>query len=454
MKYLLASILLIASIITHFAFFGYPKQVVFDELYFGKFALTYQNHQYYFDVHPPLAKLLIGGAGYLADIKPDQDFGKIGAEYSNSKFFYLRLIPTLAGTLLPVIIFFLCLLLGFKESSAFFAGLLVILENSLLTNSRFILPDSLLLFFGFGGLTLYLFSSRLKQRWIQNSILILSTIFLTFSLSGKWTGATFLFLVILIEIWRFYKKTNQLNGKSFFKAFSLFVILPFIVYFALITLHDSLLYKTGDGDAFMTPGFQKTLEGNSYQNDPAIVPVGTVGKFFELNEEMYNANKTLTATHPYQSKWYSWPFMKRPIYFWNQGDTNKIYLMGNPAIYWLSTIAIFFILIRGIASIFKRRISKNKIEVFLTIAFLINLLPFAPISRALFIYHYFTALVFAVIALAWLIEHIQPRSLRLSTGITILVLSAILFLYFAPFSYGLPLSQQAQQQRFWFSTWQ
>ncbi|SAM02772.1 hypothetical protein [Absidia glauca] len=55
-----------------------PSEVVFDEVHFGGFAGQYINGTYYFDVHPPLAKILIALSGQVFGYKGDFDFGTIG----------------------------------------------------------------------------------------------------------------------------------------------------------------------------------------------------------------------------------------------------------------------------------------------------------------------------------------------------------------------------------------
>jgi dolichyl-phosphate-mannose-protein mannosyltransferase len=37
----------------------FPEEVVFDELYFGGFTNKYIKRTFFFDIHPPLAKLII-----------------------------------------------------------------------------------------------------------------------------------------------------------------------------------------------------------------------------------------------------------------------------------------------------------------------------------------------------------------------------------------------------------
>src|SRR3990167_5284194 len=153
-KYLL--FVLALSVVTHFAFFGHPNETVFDEVHFGKFVSGYYTGEYYFDIHPPLGKLMIAGFAKLFDFEPEFNFAEIGKEFPDKKYLALRFLPILAGTLLPLVIFLIALRLGFSRMGAFAAGLLIIFDNALLTQSRLILLDPFLLLFGFTSLLFYL----------------------------------------------------------------------------------------------------------------------------------------------------------------------------------------------------------------------------------------------------------------------------------------------------------
>ncbi|MFN7088533.1 MAG: phospholipid carrier-dependent glycosyltransferase [Candidatus Paceibacteria bacterium] len=47
------------GLITRFLFIWNPPEVVFDEVHFGKFLYAYFTGEYYFDIHPPLGKLIL-----------------------------------------------------------------------------------------------------------------------------------------------------------------------------------------------------------------------------------------------------------------------------------------------------------------------------------------------------------------------------------------------------------
>ena len=119
-------IILVLSIATHFAFFGLPDETVFDEVHFGKFVSGYYTGEYYFDIHPPLGKLMIAGFAKLFNFKPEFNFAEIGEKFPDKKYLALRFLPVLAGTLIPIIIFLLILELGISPIAALAGGLFII----------------------------------------------------------------------------------------------------------------------------------------------------------------------------------------------------------------------------------------------------------------------------------------------------------------------------------------
>ena len=78
-----------------------PSSVVFDEVHFGGFASKYIKGKFFMDVHPPLAKLLITLAGWVAGFDGEFDFKDIGKDYLEPGVPYvaMRLLPALCGVL-------------------------------------------------------------------------------------------------------------------------------------------------------------------------------------------------------------------------------------------------------------------------------------------------------------------------------------------------------------------
>lgn len=71
------------------------------EISFGGFASKYIKGKFFMDVHPPLAKLLITLAGWLAGFNGDFDFKDIGKDYVEPGVPYvaMRLLPALMGAM-------------------------------------------------------------------------------------------------------------------------------------------------------------------------------------------------------------------------------------------------------------------------------------------------------------------------------------------------------------------
>ena len=480
-------LLLAISAITHFIFFGHPGQVVFDEVHLGTFISAYWHGSYFFDVHPPLGKLIFALFGYLFGAQDSiADFTVIGNALPDS-IVMLRIIPILAGTALPLIIYALCRRLNFSKTASMTAGLLVALENSLIVQSRFILLDSFILFFGFLSLLLYLefVRHRIEKVTYSKVFLILSVLFSATAFSIKWTGLSFLGLIILMELYQRYEQSSKNIFNRIFTVIRkilplicLYVGITFTIYFSVFAIHFALLPRTGTGDAFMSPSFQKTLIGNSYASDPSLPERSTIDKSFELNARMFIANQSLTTPAPYSSGWYTWPFMERPIFYWQESNSSNttssnsyIYFLGNPVIYWLGTLAIILLIAKYIwlflsrnrpstyynnpnnrPSAYSANPNKRLVIFFILTGYLANLLPFIFIGRVMFLYHYETALVFSIIGIALLLDMI-PHSKKRAVVIAIIGLSTLAFIFFSPLTYGTPLSNAELANRMWFSSW-
>ncbi|CAH1391621.1 unnamed protein product [Nezara viridula] len=64
--------LTILALCTRFYRLEEPPNIVFDELHFGKYVGMYVKKIFFFDLHPPLGKLLISGVAYLAGFDDEE----------------------------------------------------------------------------------------------------------------------------------------------------------------------------------------------------------------------------------------------------------------------------------------------------------------------------------------------------------------------------------------------
>ena len=420
-------IILALSLATHFIFFSYPAETVFDEVHFGKFISGYFTGEYFFDIHPPLGKLMIAGMAKISGFQPGFSFETIGQKFPDDNYKWLRFLPKLAGALLPVVIFLIALKLGLKEKFAFLAGLLLVFENALIVQSRLILLDSFLLLFGFLGILFFL-KHREYQENISTKYLFLSGFFSSLAFSVKWTGFTFLGLILIFYFWNWLKSKNKI--KFALRGMVFLIVIPFLIYFSTFVIHFWLLQNPGPGLAFHPPNFQQ---------------MNIFDKFIKLNAELYQSNARLTASHPYSSEWYQWPFMKRTIYYWVEGSS-RIYLLGNPLIWWLSFTAVIYAFINFM------KLKKSSSYLLLITSYFLNWLPFIFIGRVMFLYHYFTSLIFAILILAYSLDKAEFKNKKVLYNAT-LIGSIILFLFFSPLTYGFQIPDWYYKMTVWLPSW-
>jgi hypothetical protein len=95
---------------------------------FGGFASKYIKGKFFMDVHPPLAKLLITLAGWLAGFNGEFDFKEIGKDYVEPGVPYvaMRLLPAIMGVLTIPTIFLTLKASGCRTTTAAMGAALLI----------------------------------------------------------------------------------------------------------------------------------------------------------------------------------------------------------------------------------------------------------------------------------------------------------------------------------------
>ena len=266
-----------------------PAKTCWDEVHFGKFASYYINQEFYFDVHPPLAKMLIALAGWLSGYDGQFEFKAVGDLYHDVHYVGMRQVCALFGAAcVPVTYLTVHFLVPHAPAAALLAASMVLLDSSCITLSRFILLDSILLFFILASMC-----CLFKFRSLPDSACFSSCWWFWLAMSGtmlgsagscKWVG----FFIILFggvvtagDLWTRYGDCSHslaLIGKHFCARVLMLVLWPVILYLFYFKIHLIVLNGAGTGDMFMSSQFQSTLRGNKLFNatDPEFVAFGSL----------------------------------------------------------------------------------------------------------------------------------------------------------------------------------
>jgi len=277
----------VLSFITRFYKINEPDQVVFDEVHFGKFASYYLRRTFYFDVHPPLGRLIIALISYIVGYDGHFDFENIGDSYIDNKVPYIQLRSGVAlfGALIPPVVFLIMKNMRFSLPSAFLVGFLTVFDNALVTQGRLILLDNMLILFCFCTILFWVKFWNERQRpfsskwWINLS---LTGVFLGCTVGVKLVGLLVIALIgisTLYDLWRLTdinRKPKPVPMSYFWKHFYAralcLIVIPVTLYLSFFAIHFHILKYSGPGDGFMSPKFQRTLQGSEIVKLSVAVP--------------------------------------------------------------------------------------------------------------------------------------------------------------------------------------
>jgi len=193
----------------------------------------------------------------------------------------------------------------------------------------------------------------------------------------------------------------------------------------------------------------------------------TLSDVIDMQKQMYEYHATLKATHPYASRWWTWPLDLKPIvYYWKDYRTGKaantpsaccvaeIISLPNPFILWFGLVAVPFV---GFLAYRER----NKGYLLLVVAYLLQWLPWIRSPRISFMYHFFVdiAIICLCNAIAlqrlwlWGSAHGESRlATRLAVGGYVAAV-ALVFAFFYPVLAGVPLPWDHWNARMWLPRW-
>jgi dolichyl-phosphate-mannose--protein O-mannosyl transferase len=387
----LALIFLAVAAFFRFPRLGVPGEEYFDEVYHAKSAMQYLNGQSPIEwVHPPTAKLLIAVPVWLFGYYP----------------WAWRLASAIAGVALAPVFFLFARRVLPTERAAVLATVLLLCDGVYLVQSRIAMTNIFAVLFQVAS-ALFILRAALRER-LGGWDMVAAGIFLGLALSTRWTSlwaAGYLGLVLLVIRRRRLFRPRELALTAM--AFGLF---PVLLYLA-----SYLPWAHQQHFALAQPAGAKT----------ALV------ELVRLQKAIWRYHATLMATHPYFSKWYTWPWLVRPTWYYFTGAPDPdfvrgIVAIGNPALWWVSVPVTLWALVTGARERDPRRL-------FSGLGFCALYLPWGISPRTLNYSHYlFEAIPYACLSLGFLLDrHWDDRLRLLARGYLALVVA--LFFFFLPF---------------------
>lgn len=285
-EWVIAPILFTAlSFFTRLYKIGISDIVTWDEAHFGKFGSHYLKHEYYFDVHPPLGKLLVGLSGYMAGYNGSFEF-KSGEKYPEDvNYTFMRQFNAFFGAICVPMAYWTAKELNLRRPAVWFVTLMVLCENSYTTISRFILLDSMLLSGTVATTLCWAKFHRLQHKSFEPEWFF--WLFMTgFSIgcvtSVKLVGLFVTALVGLYTIEDLWNKFGNVKmpavelGAHVVARVVGLIVLPFLIYMLSFAIHFAVLTDSGPGDAQMSSLFQANLRGTEVgRNSPLEVAIGS-----------------------------------------------------------------------------------------------------------------------------------------------------------------------------------
>ena len=431
-----------------------PRAIVFDETYLIPNAQSYINGIYFQDLHPPLGRLFIALGQVIRHPQgPSDEFvhvAKIEQDWPGDiDISGYRLFPAIFGTINPLLVFAIVLILTRSEWIALFCGLAVLLDNALLTQSRYALTDSILIAFCLGAILCFVWlqSRRSSPGRRERVIWILFGILAGAAFMVKFTG-----LFVLVVVPFYLLKLWQQGDRGGIVQFLAMAGLAFLVVFVSVwEIHFSLLrVPPRSFSQPITEAHVKIIEG-IYNPGPLQRFWIEVTDAYQYMIDYHKNVPVLDLGKPDEigSPWYFWPFGGRAIaYRWESGSGHLkiIYFVGNPVTWLISLLGVVTASATVIADALFRFLNsdqRKKLYPFVCL-YWIYMISVMLISRVMYLYHYLPPLVIGIILFGILFADLLsiPQKSKPRILVVLIICIVIAFWLYSPFTYYKEISYE------------
>lgn len=380
-----------------------PHKLVFDEIHYVPAARMVWSLQQPANVeHPLLGKALIG----------------LGIAVFGDNPLGWRAMSTLAGTATVLGLFAIAWLLFGRLRTAILAALFAMLNITLFVQARIAMLDGFMAALVVAGVAAMLWSMRgtgrqVGRRWLSGSVL------LGLAAGVKWVAVPYVALAGLGFL--IARRPQRWPGLGPVRALATLGLASAAAY--LLTFLPAFFYAR----APLTPA--------------TLLP-------FQL--EMLREQTQVLPHHTYQSSWWSWPLLIRPIWYLYEpvdGAQRGILLVGNPAVMWGGLVAVA-------ACVWAWARARSWALGGVAALWLCGWGMWALIPKSLgFYYYYYLPSLWLPLAIAAAFDR-YGRDRYLYWDEAAVAAAGALFVYFYPIIAAEPLAGPAAFQHWmWFSTW-
>ena len=323
-----------------------------------------------------------------------------------------RFFSTLAGTATVLGVFAILWLMLGRVRPAVFGALFAVFNFTVFVQARIGMLDGFMAAFALLGITGLLWAMRAEtgpqawSRWIMGSAV------LGLAVAAKWSAAPFIaFAAIAFVAVRL--RDARVNGRSVYAALNAgrhrhwpgMAAITAIVTLGAVSIAAYFLT--------FTPAFFYHIDAM------------TLAKLLPFQGTMYHQQTQILPSHPYQSSWWSWPFMVRPVWYLYEpadGAQRGVLLIGNLAILYGGLIAVA-------ACLYAWWRDRSAAALAAAALWIGSYGIWAVIPKSLgFFYYYYLPSIFLCIALAVALDHFK-RGKHWDEAMLIVVLAFFVLFY-------------------------